>query len=308
MIDEGLGKAYLDRYGKGTKGAGWYCLRRARRPLRRAGQRRRPQGGRPRPSRRRPARLAGRRSERQVRLDADRRLRPHPAVDGLCRLGLGHRRRLQALTLLKRFGSVTVLNGHIHQIMQKVEGNMTFHTARSTAFPQPAPGTRNARTDDGAGRAASPAARHLAASRSASATGRSPSPTRPLRPERRSGMDERMRIGHWKLAITLGPRAVLRGKRSDARRLAAATASAADTTVKIANFTSTPQTLTVPAGTTVTWSMTTTSRMSSPRRTEVPLQGARHRRQLRAAFTKAGTIEYFCAMHPHMTGKIVVTP
>ena len=42
--------------------------------------------------------------------------------------------------LLRRFGSVTVLNGHIHQTMQKVEGNVTFHTAASTAFPQPAPG------------------------------------------------------------------------------------------------------------------------------------------------------------------------
>ncbi len=47
----------------------------------------------------------------------------------------------QALSLLKRFGSLTVLNGHIHQVMQKVEGNVTFHTAMSTAFPQPAPGT-----------------------------------------------------------------------------------------------------------------------------------------------------------------------
>ncbi len=47
----------------------------------------------------------------------------------------------RALSLVKRFGSVTVLNGHIHQVMQKVEGNVTFHTARSTAFPQPAPGT-----------------------------------------------------------------------------------------------------------------------------------------------------------------------
>jgi 3',5'-cyclic AMP phosphodiesterase CpdA len=46
----------------------------------------------------------------------------------------------QALGLLKRFGSVTVLNGHIHQTMKKVEGNVTFHTARSTAFPQPEPG------------------------------------------------------------------------------------------------------------------------------------------------------------------------
>ena len=47
----------------------------------------------------------------------------------------------QALALLKRFGSLTVLNGHIHQVMQKMEGNVTFHTAMSTAFPQPAPGT-----------------------------------------------------------------------------------------------------------------------------------------------------------------------
>lgn len=46
----------------------------------------------------------------------------------------------QALSYLKRFGSVTVLNGHIHQVMQKVEGNITFHTATSTAFPQPRPG------------------------------------------------------------------------------------------------------------------------------------------------------------------------
>jgi 3',5'-cyclic AMP phosphodiesterase CpdA len=47
----------------------------------------------------------------------------------------------KALALMKRFGSVTVLNGHIHQALQKIEGNMTFHTARSTAFPQPEPGT-----------------------------------------------------------------------------------------------------------------------------------------------------------------------
>jgi predicted phosphodiesterase len=47
----------------------------------------------------------------------------------------------QALALMKRFGSVTVLNGHIHQALQKIEGNVTFHTARSTAFPQPAPGS-----------------------------------------------------------------------------------------------------------------------------------------------------------------------
>jgi len=47
----------------------------------------------------------------------------------------------RALALLKRFGSVTVLNGHIHQVMKKTEGNATFHTAMSTAFPQPVPGS-----------------------------------------------------------------------------------------------------------------------------------------------------------------------
>jgi 3',5'-cyclic-AMP phosphodiesterase len=46
----------------------------------------------------------------------------------------------QALARLRRFGSVTVLNGHIHQVMRKVEGHIAFHTAMSTAFPQPVPG------------------------------------------------------------------------------------------------------------------------------------------------------------------------
>jgi len=47
----------------------------------------------------------------------------------------------RALASLRRFGSVTVLNGHIHQVLQKVEGTVSFHTAMSTAFPQPAPGS-----------------------------------------------------------------------------------------------------------------------------------------------------------------------
>jgi Icc protein len=54
--------------------------------------------------------------------------------------GWGTDDSVQALSYLKKFGSVTVLNGHIHQTMQKVEGNVTFHTAASTAFPQPQPG------------------------------------------------------------------------------------------------------------------------------------------------------------------------
>jgi 3',5'-cyclic AMP phosphodiesterase CpdA len=54
--------------------------------------------------------------------------------------GWGTDDSVQALALLKRFGSVTVLNGHIHQTLQKVEGHVSFYSAASTAFPQPAPG------------------------------------------------------------------------------------------------------------------------------------------------------------------------
>ena len=55
--------------------------------------------------------------------------------------GWGTKDSEQALSYLRRFGSVSVLNGHIHQTIQKIEGNITFHTAMSTAFPQPAPGS-----------------------------------------------------------------------------------------------------------------------------------------------------------------------
>ena len=98
---------------------------------------------------------------------ADRGVRAHPPLGGLSGMGLGHRGSAQALCYLKRFGSVTVLNGHIHQVMQKVEGNVTFHTAMSTAFPQPAPGERLARADEGAGRPAAAAPRAPATSPSA---------------------------------------------------------------------------------------------------------------------------------------------
>jgi Icc protein len=54
--------------------------------------------------------------------------------------GWGTADAARALTAFRRFGSVTVLNGHIHQVMQKVEGHVAFHTAMSTAYPQPAPG------------------------------------------------------------------------------------------------------------------------------------------------------------------------
>ena len=140
IIDEGRGKAYLDRYGKGTKGAGWYSFDdhgvhfiglvnvvdlKA--------------GGLGRLGSDQLAWLAddlkGKSDSTPIVVFAH-----IPLWTIYADWGWGTDDGLQALTLLKRFGSVTVLNGHIHQIVQKVEGNMTFHTARSTAFPQPAPG------------------------------------------------------------------------------------------------------------------------------------------------------------------------
>jgi 3',5'-cyclic AMP phosphodiesterase CpdA len=141
MIDEGQGKAYLERYGKGSKGAGWYSyddhgvhfiglvnvvdLK---------------AGG-----------LGNLGAEQLAWLEADLKGKSNstpivvfahiPLQVIYKEWGWGTDDGAQALTLLKRFGSVTVLNGHIHQLAQKVEGNLTFHTALSTAFPQPVPGS-----------------------------------------------------------------------------------------------------------------------------------------------------------------------
>jgi 3',5'-cyclic AMP phosphodiesterase CpdA len=141
FIDEGLGKAYLDRYGKGTKGQGWYSFDdhgvhfiglvnvvdlKA--------------GGLGRLGAEQFAWLADDLKDKSASTPIV--VFAHiPLWTVYADWGWGTDDGLQALNLLKRFGSVTVLNGHIHQIVQKVEGNMTFHTARSTCFPQPTPGT-----------------------------------------------------------------------------------------------------------------------------------------------------------------------
>jgi 3',5'-cyclic AMP phosphodiesterase CpdA len=143
IIDADRGKAYMERYGKalGAKGTGWYSFDKNGvhfvglvnvADLKAGG-------------------MGALGAEQLAWLKAD--LSGKSASDPIVLMahiplwtvnenwGWGTEDALQALDLIKRFGSVTVLNGHIHQIMQKVEGRVTFHTARSTAFPQPAPGT-----------------------------------------------------------------------------------------------------------------------------------------------------------------------
>jgi Icc protein len=134
-IDDG--KLYLERFGKDTKGRGWYSFNHkdvhfvglsnvaALEGLGKLG--------------------ADQIQWLQMDLKAQPASRPivvfaHiPLWSVYPDWGWGTEDSAEALSALKRFGSVTVLNGHIHQVMQKVEGNVTFHTAMSTAFPQAAP-------------------------------------------------------------------------------------------------------------------------------------------------------------------------
>ena len=141
VIDEENGKAYLERYGKNTKGGGWYSFD--------AG------GvhfiGLVNVANLKAGGMGSLGDEQLAWLADDLKGKPTstpvvvfahiPLWTISADWGWGTEDLARALALLTRFGSVTVLNGHIHQLMQKVEGHVTFHTAMSTAFPQPAPGT-----------------------------------------------------------------------------------------------------------------------------------------------------------------------
>jgi hypothetical protein len=135
------GEQYLQRYGKGTKGNGWYSFdHKGVHFVGLVNVANLKAGG-----------LGSLGHEQLEWLEGD--LRAHSASTPIVLFahiplwtvypdwGWGTDDSEQALSYVKKFGSVTVLNGHIHQIMQKVEGKVSFHTAMSTAFPQPAPGT-----------------------------------------------------------------------------------------------------------------------------------------------------------------------
>jgi 3',5'-cyclic AMP phosphodiesterase CpdA len=130
------GKQYLERYGKNAKGAGWYSFdQKGVHFIGLVNVLNLKAGG-----------LGTLGTEQLAWLTDDvRRLKHSTPIVVFAHIPLWSvypdwDDAAQALTLLKPFGSVTILNGHIHQTMQKVEGNVTFHTAASTAFPQPAPG------------------------------------------------------------------------------------------------------------------------------------------------------------------------
>ncbi len=186
----------------------------------------------------------------------------------------------QALSYLKRFGSVTVLNGHIHQILQKVEGNISFHTARSTAFPQPKPG-----------QAASPGPMKV--------------PTAQLRDY--LGVTNVVFVpGASELAVV---DSTLSAGAPAASGAAAASAvlAAATNEVSIDNFSFMPPRLAVKVGSTVTWTnhddvphnvVSTSNKFSSP--------VLDTDQKFSYQFEQAGAYPYYCKIHPRMTGTVVV--
>src|SRR3954470_5726535 len=182
--------------------------------------------------------------------------------------GWGTDDSVQALSSLKRFGSVSVLNGHIHQVMQKVEGHVTFHTAMSTAFPQPAPGT-------------------------ASSAGPMKVPEDRLRKvlglSRMSFHD----VSH-PIAITDVP-------------LESEMRAAGGHDVVMDNFSFTPPRTSVAIGATITWTNhddVPHTVVSTERKFKSPVLDTDG--QFSHQFEAAGTYKYFCSIHPRMTGEIVV--
>jgi 3',5'-cyclic-AMP phosphodiesterase len=182
--------------------------------------------------------------------------------------GWGTEDSARALSYLKRFGSVSVLNGHIHQVMQKVEGHVTFHTAMSTAFPQPAPGS-----------APSPGPMKVADDRLRTMLGLS----------RISFHD----VNH-PIAITDLP-------------LEAATTNADARDVVVDNFSFAPATTSVPVGTTITWTNRDDvphNIVSTEQKFKSPVLDTDE--QFSHRFEAPGSYKYFCSIHPKMTGRIVV--
>jgi len=200
----------------------------------------------------------------------------------------------QALSYLKRFGSVTVLNGHIHQIMQKVEGNVTFHTAMATAFPQPVPGT-----------APSPGPLKVPADR-----------LRRVLCITNVGYlvgENHLAVVDATLAGT-APEEASTILRKAAAALPAAAApqpqsKPAGKTIQAAidNFAFTPKEMTIKAGSTVRWTnkddiphtVTSDSNLFSSPTLDT-------NQAFQFTFEKPGRFLYFCTLHPMMTGVITV--
>jgi plastocyanin len=262
------GRAYLERFGKGTLGAGWYSF---------------DQGGVHFVGLVNVVNLKagglGTLGQEQLEwLEQDlKHLKSSTPIVVFAHIplwsvypswGWGTDDSERALSYLKRFGSVSVLNGHIHQVMQKVEGHVTFHTAMSTAFPQPSPGG-----------APAPGPMKVADDRLKTVLGLS----------RMS-----LHLVNSPIAITDIP-------------LEAATPTAAAHDVVVDNFSFSPAATAVAAGTTIRWTNRDDAPhniVSTERQFKSPVLDTGE--QFSYRFDRPGTYPYFCSLHPRMTGKVVV--
>lgn len=203
----------------------------------------------------------------------------------------------RALGYLKRFGSVTVLNGHIHQTMQKVEGNVAFHTALSTAFPQPRPGT-----------APSPGPMVVPAGQLKDVLG--VREVHYLPSNRHLAVVDHTLSGNSPDAAFAAGEAAARAHAAETPQATnGATGSSIANEVTIDNFAFNPKIITVARGSKLTWR----------NRDDVPhkIQSADGRftasplLDTKATYTvslpESGEFKYFCSLHPVMQGKIVVT-
>jgi len=174
----------------------------------------------------------------------------------------------RALSFLRRFGSVSVLNGHIHQVMQKIDGHVTFHTAMSTAFLQPAPGS-----------APSPGPMKVADDRLRKVLGLSAMSIHGV---------------NHPIAITDLP-------------LEEETTARDTHEIALDNFSFTPGSVAVPVNTTITWTNRDEvphNVVSTEHKFKSPVLDTNERFSHR--FEAPGTYPYFCSIHPKMTGQIVV--
>ncbi|HET9401395.1 MAG TPA: metallophosphoesterase [Candidatus Acidoferrales bacterium] len=283
------GAQYLERYGKGTSGKGWYSFDRGGAHF----------VGLVNVADLKPGGMGNLGHDQLEWLEKDvKHLSASTPIVVFAHIplwavypewGWGTDDSAQALSYLKRFGSVSVLNGHIHQIMQKVEGNVTFHTAMSTAFPQPAPGTAP-----------------------------SPGPMKVPDDKLRSvlGITEvNFARGSHMLAVMdsnlAGGAAMamdsMAGMSMEKKPASMAAPAAGKNEVVIDNFSFAPDDITVAPGTKLTWTnkddvphnvVSTTGKFKSPTLDTD--------QQFSFTFADPGTYDYYCAIHPRMTAKVIV--
>jgi plastocyanin len=182
---------------------------------------------------------------------------------------------MTALSYMRQFGSVTVLNGHIHQTMQKIEGNVFYHTANSTAFPQPKPGT-----------APSPGPMKVPAEQLRDLLG--------MTHVNYIATNHSLAVVDSALAMTSGSQTTLQQVSNKPE-------------VKIDNFSFIPKSLTIPVGTAVTWTNRDDiphTATSTEKKFASPVLDTDQTFSFK--FQEPGSYPYFCKIHPTMTGTIVV--